>query len=268
MRSRTRPELRSTLAYLRIDAAGNVGIIVFLFVLGLVFESSRATLSSTVWSNRWAKLAASNEELAHLNNEKTEFLGIAAHDLRNPLTVVIGMGDLMIQHRDPEVVENARMISSSGQRMLELITDLLDANAIEEGRYASQLEPHDLRVLIATSMQNNRLSSERKQITIALPAGLPCWVQADRKATLQILDNLISNALKYSPPGSHTALGLHGEGDWVEFSVADQGPGISAADQKKLFQKHIPAFSVPNYWRRSLHWLGLSIVKRLAGSNT
>jgi signal transduction histidine kinase len=154
-------------------------------------------------------------------------------------------------------------IGRAGRRMLDLINDLLDANAIEQGRYAGQLEPTDLRVLVATSIQQCRTASARKQIALDFAAGPPCWADADRKATLQIFDNLISNALKYSPIGSRVTLSLEARADCAEFQVRDQGPGISDEDQKKLFRKHTRLSARPTGGESSVG-LGLSIVKRLA----
>jgi signal transduction histidine kinase len=245
-----------------IDAAGNLGIILFLFVLGLVFEVSRATAFSRMRTSL-DDLAASNEGLAHLNNEKTEFLGMAAHDLRNPLTAIIGNADLLQMESRGEAAASGREISKAGRRMLELITDLLDANAIEEGRYASQVEPHDLRALVVAGLQHHASAAERKQSTLLLGDGPACWAQADRKAVLQVVDNLVSNALKYSPPGSVIGLTVQIVGEEVEFAVRDQGPGISAEDQKKLFQKHTRLSARPTGGESSVG-LGLSIVKRLA----
>jgi signal transduction histidine kinase len=245
-----------------VDAAGNLGIIAFLFILGLVFEVSRATAFDHMQASL-DLLATSNEELAHLNNEKTEFLGMAAHDLRNPLSAVIGFADLLQMESSPKISKRGSQIAQAGRRMLELINDLLDANAIEEGRYAAHVEPADLRTLVATSIQHNHTSAERKQTTLELQQGPPTWALADRKATLQILDNLLSNALKYSPAGSRIILTLRRDGDWTEFAIQDQGPGISEADQQKLFQKHTKLSARPTGGESSVG-LGLAIVKRLA----
>ncbi len=245
-----------------IDFAGNVGIILFLFALGLVFEVSRAAAFDHMQASL-DLLVDSNEQLTHLNNEKTEFLGIAAHDLRNPLSAVIGYADLLQMEGSEKVAKRGASIAKAGRRMLELINDLLDANAIEEGRYASQVEPLELRSLVLTSVQHNHAASERKEITLDLVDGPPCWAQTDRKAVLQVLDNLISNALKYSPLGSRVSLTLRTDDDWVRFDVRDQGPGISESDQKKLFQKHTKLSARPTGGESSVG-LGLAIVKRLA----
>jgi len=245
-----------------VDTAGNLGIILFLFALGLVFELSRASAFQRLQASM-AELVESNEELAHLNNEKTEFLGIAAHDLRNPLSVVIGYADIMQVGGVASSAECGAEIGKAGRRMLDLINDLLNANAIEQGCYAKELEPIDLRPLVTTSIQGCQAASARKRIALDFAARGPCWAHADRKATLQIFDNLISNALKYSPLGSRVTLSLEALTDCVEFQVKDQGPGISDEDQKKLFRKHTRLSARPTGGESSVG-LGLSIVKRLA----
>jgi len=105
------------------------------------------------------------------------------------------------------VAQFARMIVSAGTRMRDLITNLLDANAIEEGRFTSKVERLDLRELVEESAEHNRPASTRKEINIQVCASGGLWAKADRGATLQILDNLISNALKYSPP--KTTIQIH-----------------------------------------------------------
>ncbi len=245
-----------------VDFAGNVGIILFLFALGLVFEMSRAAAFDQMQASL-DLLVDSNEQLTRLNKEKNDFLGIAAHDLRNPLSAIIGYAELLQIEGSTKVAQRGTTIANAGRRMVELINDLLDANAIEEGRYASQIEPLELRALVLTSMQHNHTSSERKQIALDFADGPACWGQGDRKATLQILDNLLSNALKYSPIGSRVRLTLEATDDWASFAIRDQGPGISDDDQKKLFQKHTKLSARPTGGESSVG-LGLSIVKRLA----
>ena len=245
-----------------VDAAGNLGIILFLFALGLGFELNRATAFLKMRASL-EKLAESNAELAHLNNEKTDFLGIAAHDLRNPLSAIIGFASILENHDAPRVQHTAGIISKAGNQMLQLIKDLLDANAIEQGHYASDIHPHELRDLVATSIEHNQHSAEHKGTELALQDGPACWAEADSQAALQVLDNLVSNALKYSPPGSRVSLQVRPMGEWSEVCICDRGPGISEADQQKLFRKHTTLSARPTGGESSVG-LGLSIVKRLA----
>ncbi len=246
-----------------INAAGYLALIVFMFLLGVIFESGRERAFSKMRDAN-ARLASSNEELARLNQEKNEFLGIAAHDLKNPLTVVIGSAELIKGGLAKE--QSARMagnIVGAGQRMLRLIKDLLDANAIEQGRFTSNIERCDMRSIAAECAANNLTSATRKEISIQAEGGEPMWARADRNATMQILDNLISNAVKFSPLKTTVLVRAFADGDFISVAVRDQGPGISEDDQKKLFGKFTRLTAQPTGGESSTG-LGLSIVKKLA----
>ena len=182
-----------------ITAAGYISLISFLFLLALIFELGRERAFGRM-QEALKKLEASNGELARLNEEKNEFLGIAAHDLKNPLTAIIGTADLLRLHPKPELTPRlAANILSAGNRMLDLIKNLLDANAIEEGRFTSDVQRCDLRALARESVENNLAAATRKEIGLQVDDGAPAWCLADRNASLQVIDNLLSNAVKYSP---------------------------------------------------------------------
>jgi signal transduction histidine kinase len=191
-------------------------------------------------------------------------LGIAAHDLKNPLSAVIMCADLLQMGLPPEkTMKLAGDISAAGTRMRDLIKNLLDANAIEQGKFHSNIEHCDLDALTRQCVENNRVTAARKKIEVNLGDAAGVFARADKGATMQILDNLLSNAIKYSPPGSvvNVRLGADATRAWV--SVKDSGPGISEADQKKLFQKFTRLSAKPTAGETS-NGLGLSIVKRLA----
>lgn len=246
-----------------VSSAGYLGLILFLFILGLIFEVGRARAFAKM-QDALAELAASNGRLVHLNNEKNEFLGIAAHDLKNPLTVIVGSAELMKMTKEPGKVEKlTNTIMMAATRMRNLVTDLLDANAIEQGKFISKLEPCDVRGLVEESVENIQLTASRKGIAIKIGACDGLWARADRAATLQILDNLVSNALKYSPPNTTVQVHTLPEAGYILISVRDEGPGISEDDQKKLFQKFTRLSARPT-GDESSTGLGLSIVKRLA----
>jgi signal transduction histidine kinase len=154
------------------------------------------------------------------------------------------------------------MIGSAANRMRALISDLLDANAIEEGKFASKIERCDISALVKESVEHNQTASARKGIEIRLGTSDGLWAKADRAVVLQILDNLISNALKYSPPKTTVYVHTMPEVDYVVMMVRDQGPGISEADQKKMFGKFTRLTARPTGGESSTG-LGLSIVKRL-----
>ncbi len=246
-----------------MNAAGYLALIVFMFLLGVIFESGRERAFAKM-SEANAKLATSNNKLAHLNQEKNDFLGIAAHDLKNPLTVIIGSAELLKMNLPP--AQSAKLSSNilgAGQRMLQLIKDLLDANAIEQGKFTSNIAPCDLHALAAECAVNNQIHASRKEIVICTEGGEAVWGRADRNAAMQILDNLISNAVKFSPLKSTVSVTVSVEEGCVCVHVKDQGPGLSAEDQKKLFGKFTRLTAQPTGGESSTG-LGLSIVKKLA----
>ena len=246
-----------------ISAAGYLALIVFMFLLGTIFESGRERAFDKMREAN-EKLETSNNQLAQLNQEKNEFLGIAAHDLKNPLTVIIGSAELLGGNLPPQqAVKLSGNIMGAGRRMLQLIKALLDANAIEQGRFTSNLEHCDLRELVRECATNNQTHASRKDIAIVAEEGDPEWGWTDRNATMQILDNLISNAVKFSPAKSKVLVKIRTEADWVFVAVKDQGPGLSAADHKKLFGKFTRLSAQPTGGESSTG-LGLSIVKKLA----
>jgi len=148
-------------------------------------------------------------------------------------------------------------------RMQTLIKNLLDANAIEEGRFTSNIERCDLAELVHESVEHNQMSATRKEIAVHVEAPTGLFALADRNAAVQILDNLVSNALKYSAPRTAIRVRTESCGGWARVAVKDQGPGLSADDQKKLFQKFTRLTARPTGGESS-NGLGLSIVKRLA----
>jgi len=246
-----------------VSAAGYLGLILFMFILGLIFESGRRTAFAKM-QQALADLAASNERLLHLNNEKNELMGIAAHDLRNPLTIILGNAELMTSVRDPgKLAKLSQNTMTVAIRMRDLITNLLDVNAIEQGKFVVKKENCDIRALLEQSLEQNQLAATKKQIAFRVGISEGVWATADRAAVLQILDNLISNALKYSPPNTTVHVHALPEKDAIMINVRDEGPGISEADQKKLFQKFTRLTARPTGGESSTG-LGLAIVKKLA----
>ena len=246
-----------------VSSAGYLGLIAFMFLLGLIFETGRARAQAKM-QDALTELATANEGLVHLNNEKNEFLGMAAHDLKNPLTVILGCAEMVGMTDDQTKARQfLKHIVNAAQRMHRMITDLLDVNAIETGKFNSKIEPCNMRKLVERSVENNRPAAAQKGIEIRVGVSEGLWAKADSAATMQILENLISNALKYSPPNTTTHVHTLPEANYVLVSVRDEGPGISEADQKKLFQKFTRLSARPTGGESSTG-LGLAIVKRLA----
>jgi signal transduction histidine kinase len=248
---------------LMVFATGYLGLILFMFILGQIFEKGRARAFAKM-QEALTELATLNERLVYMNKEKNVFLGIAAHDLKNPLTAIVANAELLkLLRNDPDDVGRfAGEILSASTRMRDLITDLLDANAIEEGRFTSNLQPCDVCEMVERSAHNHRLAASHKEIDIQVCASQGLRAKADPKAMMQILDNLVSNAVKYSPPKTTVYVRTFPESDNILIAVKDEGPGISDEDQKKLFGKFTRLSARPTGGESS-NGLGLSIVKHL-----
>ena len=203
-------------------------------------------------------------EAAEANAFKSEMLGIAAHDLRNPLTVIMGSAELMGSDADASsrVGRGAHAIHRSAQRMLRLIDDLLSTAALEDGSLELRRKLVDMGSLAEAALEDLRPRAERKRQTLTLSAEKDCLVDADEERLRQVMDNLVGNAIKYSPPAASVHVALRGVDGVVRFEVRDEGPGIAAGERPRLFARFQRLSARPTGGESSLG-LGLSIVKRL-----
>lgn len=205
---------------------------------------------------RTKEMAELIQRLEKLDQQKNEFLGIAAHDLKNPLTGIIGLSDLMRKLESGMTPEQRysylERISRSGQRMMHIITNLLDVNAMESGNATLEKQTINLfdlcsQVLVQYehSMSAKELSCELDFSNDTAPANSndnstdndAILIEADANACFQVLDNLISNAIKYSPIGKQIHIHLEAKDRFAEVCIRDQGPGLTAQDQEHLFER-------------------------------
>jgi signal transduction histidine kinase len=211
------------------------------------------------------ELAQKNAELARLNELKSQFLGMAAHDLRNPLTVIMAYSEFLLQDAaqlSKDQHDFLTTINRLSQFMTHLVNDLLDVAAIESGRLELDLAPVDLATWVSENVARNRLLAARKQIDLQLTVAATPRLLVDASKIEQVLDNLISNAIKFSPPGSQVQVILDQTDDGVRIAVRDQGPGISPEDQERLFKPFQRARTEATGGEKSTG-LGLVIVKRI-----
>jgi signal transduction histidine kinase len=212
------------------------------------------------------ELARKNAELERLNQQKNHFLGIAAHDLRNPLSAILAYSEFLLadlsDQLDEEQVEFLNVIHSSSQFMSQLINDLLDVAKIESGKLDLDLEPTDLGDLVTANVNLNRRLARDKEIELRLALEDVLTVLVDRAKIEQVLNNLISNAIKYSPSGAVVDVRLSRQGDQVQLSVQDRGQGIPSEEMDKLF-KPFSRTSVQTTGGETSTGLGLVIVKKI-----
>jgi two-component system, sensor histidine kinase and response regulator len=213
------------------------------------------------------ELKHARQRLRELNEEKNEFMGIAAHDLRNPLSAIKGYSEMMIEdaqaleHRELE--ENGRRVLETAARMAEMVQNLLDANRIERGEMQLHLARADLPAVVTAVLETQRPRAATKQQTLQWQNNAGAvLVLADSIVLAQVIENLVSNAVKYSPPGKNIFVRLEKHAQGARVEVQDEGPGLSAEDQKKLFGKFARLSAKPTGGEHSTG-LGLSIVKKM-----
>jgi len=217
-----------------------------------------------------------NAELQSLNDEKNELFGIVAHDLKNPLSTIHGIADLLLKDATlsaDEAREFYQNIYDSSEAMFALIKNLLDVNAIERGGIKFDVQPTNIVSAVEHSVNTYRAAAEQKTITLHLdmPEVLP-MAQVDFTAFVQVFENLLSNAVKYSPHGNNVFIRLEPAmrtlanettEPTVRVIVQDEGPGLSDDDKAKLFGKFARLSAKPTGGEHSTG-LGLSIVKKMA----
>jgi len=210
------------------------------------------------------ELARQNGKLEILNETKDRFLGIAAHDLRNPLTVV-SVSTKLLQKRITEQTSLTLLnnISRSTEKMLALINSLLDVSKIKSGKLEMRTEDVDVAELLKECYDENEIIGRQKGIALALSVpediGNACL---DKERMVQAVDNLLSNAFKYSNPNTTVTLGAKRTECGLEIRVEDQGVGIKNEDLPLLFGEFSKASAQPTAGEPS-HGLGLAIVKRV-----
>jgi signal transduction histidine kinase len=207
-----------------------------------------------------------NEELRQLNELKNTFVGIAAHDLRSPLSITEMALSFLL---DPEMGlspdEQQTLITDSARQvhyMLELVEDLLDVSQIESGRldlHPEIITPGDF---LEETVRHHAALAASKGTTVQLEIPEPGEISADPRRLRQVMDNLISNAVKYSPAGSIVTIRCEPLSDVWRFSVTDQGPGIDPNDRARLFQDFARLSTKPTGGERSTG-LGLAISRRV-----
>ena len=210
------------------------------------------------------QLEDSNQKLQELDMQKNALLGMAAHDLRNPIAAIDSMAELLLyEHLMPEQVELIQDIRSASQFMLSLLNDLLSVSVLESGNLALNWQAIDVKEQLERIVNRHRLIAKRKeiQINLQLPDHLPA-ITVDVNKFEQILNNLLTNAIKFSESGTCVMVIAVLQEDYLEIKIQDQGQGIPAAEQVNLF-KPFAQTSVKSTAGEVSTGLGLAITKGL-----
>jgi len=214
------------------------------------------------------RLAAQSNELQRANRFKNELLGTIAHDLKNPLAVIMGRAEMLadllaVEQASPERVQaQIDHIRGSAKRMTSMVNTLI-ADAMNDALDISiRHELVDLAPLVADVAEANRPLAERKRQTIVLSGPKSLIATGDPDRLRDAIDNLVSNAVKYTPPEGAITIALTRTGGEAVVSVCDSGPGLSPEDLSRLFGRFQRLSAKPTGGETSTG-LGLSIAKRI-----
>lgn len=260
---------------LRIDRVEALEIIAFLIVAATITSTMEALhRSRALAESRAAELKRLNDEVGrsyHAERERRhgaelmahareEVLGVVAHDLRNPLNLIITSADLLLEEN---LDRNRRrellgVTLRAGREMNRLIGDLLDAVRLQAGKFTLDLEDVTVTMIFRQAEESFRPLAEKRQVQLeTIPPEDGVAVRADPLRVSQIVSNIVGNAIKFTPERGTVTIRSAANGNHVAFHVTDTGPGIAPADMDHLFD---------NFWqaRRNDHrgvGLGLAIAK-------
>ncbi len=207
------------------------------------------------------------EQLKTANQAKNRLLGMAAHDLRNPLASIRGLAEFLrdgtVGQLTADQLDLTNTIFDTSQSMLTLLNELLDVATIEAGELKLHREPHDLSELVTKAVYMNNINAARKntKIVFSPPDEAPI-VRIDQAKIRQVMDNLLSNAVKYSPPGSTVNVRISGYHPAFAVAVQDQGTGIPENERHKLFKDFTTLSSKPTAGEKATG-LGLAICRKI-----
>ena len=206
-----------------------------------------------------------NEALRAADRLKSQFIANVSCEVRTPLNTIIGFSEILTNAYfgtlNPRQMEYGRGITEAGQSLLSLISDILDLATIEAGQLALQLNTFDVHAMLGAVLGLTRERVREKRLTLNFDCPLDIgWIVADERRLKQVLFNLISNAVKFTPAGGMITLAAQRDGEAVVFTVADTGVGIAQAEQPRVFDSFMRG-NQPEA-RQIGAGLGLSLVKK------
>ncbi len=212
------------------------------------------------------ELSKKNIELARLNEMKNHFLGMVVHDLRNPLSVISSYSEFLQEEKEnlsEEQIEFISQIKSSSTFMLNMVTDLLDVTSIESGKLEMKYEETDIDHLICRNIKFQRPFAAKKSIAIKYEPAFPSFTaKVDPSKMDQVITNILTNAVKYSNPGTEVTARLEVTADEIIIAITDQGLGIRKNELDNLF-KPFQKTSTKSTGGETSTGLGLFIVKKI-----
>ncbi|MCC6390138.1 MAG: HAMP domain-containing histidine kinase [Bryobacterales bacterium] len=244
------------------------GNYLLLEMLGVEFEQRRSALQNARSRGLEKEaLERRNREMERINRMTSDFLATMSHELRTPLNAILGFSTLLAQGKGGPLSERQQhfvgQVHQAAGHLLALINDLLDLSRMEAGR----MQLHPEAFTLGEGLQEALsalvpLALQRKVALHSDAAALPLPVYADRTRFQQILHNLLSNSLKFTPEGGTVSVFAHLDGSWIEITISDTGIGIPEEKQSLIFEKF---YQVPRSKGDPLEGtgLGLPIARKL-----
>lgn len=204
-----------------------------------VIAEEAAVLVETALLNR--RLSQTAEQLATLNRMKDEFVSTVSHEFKTPLTTITGFLTVMLEgdtgQLNPQQMKFLSIAKAAAKRLSGLVSDLLDLSRLEGGA-KMELRPLDLARMVAQSVENHQPAAAESGKTLSCEAPLrECKALADERWIGLVVDNLVSNAVKFTNPGGRIRVKLQDKGEFLMVSVSDDGIGIPPQDHARLFER-------------------------------
>jgi signal transduction histidine kinase len=229
-------------------------------------ERKIALQEKEIYKLKNVELAEANSRLIKLNEEKNEFMGIAAHDLKNPLSGILifskKLRTKIDRYSKEEISEMAGEMENASEKMFKLIAKFLDVNLIESGKRNFRSVKFNAADVLKQIVTLNKNHADSKNIGITLNCENELDVYSDADSLSQIMDNLVSNAVKFTPPGKNITVNAFSKDSVLRFEVIDEGPGMTESDKQKLFGRFKRLSAQPTGNEISTG-LGLSIAQKL-----
>ncbi|MBN2635177.1 MAG: hybrid sensor histidine kinase/response regulator [Prolixibacteraceae bacterium] len=220
---------------------------------------------------RTRELETANQKLTALNIEKNKYVGMVAHDLRNPIGIALSFSDLLINEFDSlsktEIVDFSKIINERCSFAVNLISQFLDVSKIEAGTFELNLEKHNYVDFVKNVVGRNSLLAKNKSQKISFKTDIPEIEFAfDKDKIEQVLSNIISNAIKFSMPYKKISVEIYVENGNVITRVIDEGQGIPKGEIEHIFNPYL-ATSVKSTAGEKSTGLGLAIVKKIVDAH-
>ncbi len=241
-------------ARLEVPAVVTAGIVISILVMFRLTTILRAAERLRVREQKarsdaisaQMKLAVQNERLVEADRLKDEFVALISHDLRTPLTSIIGYVELALDDDADLPLDDERhgyleIVARSSQRLLRLVDDLLFVARLRTGRLDLNPAQLDLAEIVAQTVDEMRPRAEQKTLTLLLDTDEPVLIEADRGRLFQLLDNLVSNAIKFTPEGGSIELAVSRTPTGGCLEVRDTGIGIGVSETERVFDQFFRA---------------------------